>query len=200
MATIFVNGCEVRKGWLDRSAQERLAEDIRLVIARAPLFAPMTRWGKPMRVRMTSAGRYGWFSDRRGYRYIDRHPNGTAWPPIPATVREVWRACVSDERMPDCCLINRYGPDARLGLHQDKDEADFGWPVLSLSLGDSALFRVGGPARTDPTESIWLDSGDVAILGGNARLAHHGIDRIKAGSSTLLADGGRINLTCRVVD
>ncbi len=153
-----------------------------------------------MSVRMTSAGRYGWYSDRRGYRYVERHPNGADWPPIPESVLTIWRALVSEERLPDCCLVNFYGPQARMGLHQDRDEADFRWPVLSISLGDEARFRIGGTERGGKTESVWLHSGDVLILGGASRLAHHGIDRIAPGTSTLLREPGRINLTLRVVD
>ena len=149
---------------------------------------------------MTSAGRYGWYSDRGGYRYERRHPSGADWPPIPERVLAIWRTLIGTDRMPDCCLVNVYRDGARMGLHQDRDEADFAWPVLSVSLGDEALFRVGGPERGGPTESVWLRSGDVAVLGGAARLAFHGIDRVRAGSSTLLRGGGRINLTLRVVD
>lgn len=177
-----------------------MVEELRALVAAAPLFSPETRWGRKMSVRMTSAGRYGWYSDRRGYRYVDRHPDGRPWPPIPESVLAVWRALVDGQRDPDCCLVNFYGPDARMGLHQDRDEADFSWPVLSISLGDDARFRIGGTRRGDPTESFWLRSGDVLILGGAARLAHHGIDRVAPGSSALLRDGGRINLTLRVVD
>jgi alkylated DNA repair protein (DNA oxidative demethylase) len=115
-------------------------------------------------------------------------------------VLAVWRALASDARDPDCCLVNVYAATARMGLHRDADEADFAWPVLSISLGDSASFRMGGPARKDPTTSIRLDSGDVVLFGGAARLAYHGVDRVLPGSSRLLPDGGRINLTLRVVD
>lgn len=174
--------------------------DLRAVVAAAPLFSPLTPWGKPMSVRMTSAGRYGWISDRRGYRYSESHPAGTAWPAIPQTVLEVWRDLVGGDRLPDCCLVNFYGEAARMGLHQDRDEADFTWPVLSISLGDDARFRIGGTERGGKTEAVWLRSGDVLILGGAARLAYHGIDRIAPGTSTLLPRGGRINLTLRVVD
>lgn len=149
---------------------------------------------------MTSAGRYGWFSDRRGYRYIDRHPSGARWPPIPESVLAVWRKTCDPERMPDCCLINYYGEGARMGLHKDADETDFRWPVLSVSLGDPARFRAGGPDRGDPTQSIILESGDVVVMGGAARLCYHGIDRIVFGQGSLLPNGGRINLTLRVVD
>ncbi len=195
-----LRGVLIYPAYLDPPAQAALLADLRAVIAAAPLFAPVTPGAKPMSVRMTAAGRYGWFSDRAGYRYIPTHPDGQPWPAIPETVLAVWRALVSAERMPDCCLVNYYGEAARMGLHQDRDEADFAWPVLSISLGDAALFRVGGTARRDPTESHWLGSGDVAILGGPARLAYHGIDRLRPGSSRLLAEGGRINLTLRVVD
>ena len=193
-------GFRLYKSWLDRTAQEALRAEVAAVVAAAPPFSPMTPWGKPMRVRMTSAGACGWFADRRGYHYVDRHPDGTPWPPIPEAVLAIWRALVGPERMPDCCLVNLYDAGARMGLHRDADEADFSWPVLSVSLGDSAVFRMGGPARTDPTQSVVLESGDVVLMGDEARLAYHGIDRIRAGSSTLLPDGGRINLTLRVVD
>ncbi len=195
-----IKGVQVWKGALDRPSQEALVEAIRAVARAAPPFVPETRWGRPMSVRMTAAGRYGWFSDRRGYRYVDRHPSGRPWPAIPAPVVGIWQAVTGLARVPDCCLVNYYAEGARMGLHQDRDEADFDWPVVSVSLGDAALFRVGGTARGGPTQSIWLQSGDVAVLGGAARLAHHGIDRIRFGSSDLLPKGGRINLTLRVVD
>lgn len=197
---LAVGDFAIHKGFLDPAAQAAMAADVAAVADAAPPFAPLTPWGKPMSVRMTSAGRYGWFTDRKGYRYVDRHPDGTPWPPVPESVLAVWRALVSQARMPDCCLVNLYGPKARMGMHRDADEGDFSWPVLSISLGDSALFRMGGPRRDDPTTSVVLESGDVVVFGGTARLAYHGIDRVRAGSSTLLPGGGRINLTCRVVD
>jgi alkylated DNA repair protein (DNA oxidative demethylase) len=197
---IDVNGCHVLKGYLSRGAQEKIRDDIRSVVREAPLFSPMTPWGKPMSVGISSAGKYGWYTDTKGHRYEQKHPNGTLWPSIPQSVLAVWEDLVSKERDPDCCLINYYKQTAKMGLHQDRDEQDFNWPVLSISLGDTGVFRVGGTTRKDPTERIELESGDVAILGGKARLAYHRIDRIKFGSSTLLKDGGRINLTLRVVD
>ncbi len=195
-----VNGFAVHKGWLDPQRQAEMLGELRAVIAAAPFFAPLTPWGKPMSVRMTSAGRYGWYTDRKGYRYVDRHPDGMPWPPIPPSVLAAWRTLVSEERDPDCCLVNYYAATARMGMHRDADENDFSWPVLSISLGDPARFRVGGLARSDPTAAIELESGDVVVFGGPARLAYHGIDRIRSGGSRLLPEGGRINLTLRVVD
>jgi DNA oxidative demethylase len=194
------NGFTIHKGWLDAAAQAAMAADIAGLAEAAPFFSPVTPWGKPMSVRMTAAGKYGWFTDRRGYRYVDRHPEGQPWPPIPASVLAVWRHFGSRERDPDCCLVNHYVGTARMGLHRDADEADFSWPVVSISLGDPGRFRMGGLERGDPTRSVMLESGDVAVLGGPARLAYHGIDRIAAGASSLLPQGGRINLTLRVVD
>lgn len=198
--TLEIRGFRIFKGFLEAAEQAALVEALRGVVRAAPLFSPMTPYGKPMRVKLTSAGRYGWVSDRRGYRYEPRHPDGMAWPPIPEEVLQIWRDLVSSERMPDCCLVNFYDADARMGMHQDRDEADFSWPVLSVSLGDEGLFRIGNATRGGKTESHWLQSGDVVVMGGDARLTYHGIDRIKPGTSMLLEKQGRINLTCRVVD
>jgi len=198
--TAQLRGAQVYKGYLDNSQQADLVAALRGIIRVAPLFSPMTPYGKPMSVRLTSAGKYGWYSDRKGYRYVTAHPSGTSWPPIPADVLRIWRSLVSDKRDPDCCLINFYGENTRMGMHRDADEKDFDWPVLSVSLGDEALFRIGNDERGGKTQSVWLSSGDVVVLGGDARLRYHGVDKTRFGSSTLLPKGGRINLTCRVVD
>ena len=197
---VTLRGFEIHSGKLDPEAQRALVADLRGVIAAAPMFSPLTPYGKPMSVRMTSAGKYGWYADRTGYRYESRHPGGASWPAIPDSVLALWRELVSPDRDPDCCLINFYGKGARMGMHQDRDEADFSWPVLSVSLGDEGLLRIGNRTRGGKTESVWLKSGDVLVMGGAARLTYHGIDRIRFGSSPLLPRGGRINLTCRVVD
>ena len=186
-------------GWLSGSEQRALVADLRAVVAQAPLFSPMTPHGRPVSVRMTSAGRFGWVSDRRGYRYSETHPAGMPWPAIPETILAIWRAVSGTDRDPDCCLINFYGEGARMGLHQDRDEADFTQPVVSISLGDDGLFRIGNETRGGATQSLWLRSGDVLVMGGAARLRHHGIDRIAPGTSLLLPQGGRLNLTLRVV-
>lgn len=197
---IRIRGARYFKGYLGEAAQNEVLGAIREVVQLAPLFQPETRWGKKMSVRMTSAGRLGWFSDRRGYRYVRRHPDGSAWPEIPAPILDIWSDLVGGERIPDCCLINFYGEGSKMGLHQDRDEADFRWPVISISLGDEALFRIGGAKRSDPTDSFRISSGDVVILEGESRLSFHGIDRIRFGSSRLLPDGGRVNITLRVVE
>jgi alkylated DNA repair protein (DNA oxidative demethylase) len=158
----------------------------------------MPRTAKPFSVRMTNFGKTGWVSDQSGYRYQAAHPvTGEPWPDIPDTILSIWRKLLPDASDPDACLCNFYGADAKMGLHQDSDERDLSQPVLSVSLGDAARFRVGGMARTDKTQSFRLSSGDVFILKGEDRLAFHGVDRIYPGSSTLLPNGGRINLTLR---
>jgi alkylated DNA repair protein (DNA oxidative demethylase) len=189
-------------GLLDRRAQEALRDEIRAALAAAPPFTPrMPRTGKPFSVRMSNCGPLGWVSDAEGgYRYQPRHPEtGAPWPPIPARLLAAWAALAPGAPPPEACLINLYVAEARMALHQDRDEAELSAPVVSLSLGDKALFRVGGLTRGDPTRSFRLASGDAMTLGGPARLAFHGIDRIYSGSSTLLAESGRINLTMRRV-
>ena len=161
---------------------------------------PVTPWGRPMSVRMTSAGRVGWVIERGRYGYSPAHPEtGRAWPAIPEAVLAVWREVSGWPDDPDSCLVNRYGEGARMGLHRDKDEGRFDAPVVSISLGDPARFRIGGTSRKGPTESVILNSGDVVVMGGAARLAFHGIDRVFFGQGDLLPEGGRINLTLRVV-
>jgi len=195
---LSLRGVAVHAGFLGPARQKALAEAVAQVIRAAPLHGYATPGGKRMSVRMTAAGRCGWVADRSGYRYAARAPSGAPWPPIPAAALAVWRAVAGVERAPDSCLINFYGEGARMGMHQDRDEAEPGWPVVSISLGDAALFRVGNISRGGRSESLWLRSGDVLVLAGPSRLIHHGVDRIRFGSSALLGRGGRLNLTLRV--
>jgi alkylated DNA repair protein (DNA oxidative demethylase) len=168
----------------------------------APLFTPtMPRSGKEMSVRMTNCGPLGWVTDKeRGYRYQATHPvTGKPWPAMPESLLKLWHEVARYPAPPEACLVNYYVGDAKMGLHQDNDEVDFAAPVVSVSLGDSAIFRVGGLNRKDPTRARELKSGDVVVLGGVDRLAFHGIDRILPGTSDLLPEGGRLNLTLRRV-
>lgn len=176
---------------------------VRDVVAEAPLYVPvMPGTGKAMSVRMTNCGPLGWVTDKeRGYRYQATHPvTGRPWPAIPQILLDLWREVSGYDREPEACLVNFYGDDAKMGLHQDRDETDFNAPVVSVSLGNSCLFRIGGLERKDRTSSLKLESGDVFVLGGAGRLCFHGVDRIYPGTSTLLKSGGRINLTLRRVN
>ncbi|MGH6735425.1 MAG: alpha-ketoglutarate-dependent dioxygenase AlkB family protein [Methyloceanibacter sp.] len=187
---------------LDAAAQTALLGAIREIIAAAPLYTPaMPRSGKPMSVRMTNAGPLGWVTDKEhGYRYQATHPvTGRPWPTIPPLLLDLWDGVSGYPHPPEACLINYYAGDAKMGLHQDRDEEDFAAPVLSVSLGDTGVFRVGGKSRKDPTQKFELKSGDVFVLDGDDRLAFHGIDRILPGTSNLLPEGGRFNLTLRRV-
>ncbi len=199
-------GCLYVPGYLDREAQEALVADLMRVVEAAPFFTPrMPRTGKPFSVRMTNCGALGWVSDAAGgYRYQAMHPEtGAPWPPMPALALRAWRDLAPEAAIAEACLVNHYLLDARMGLHRDEDEEDVSAPVVSLSLGDTAVFRIGGTSRKDATRSIKLQSGDAVVLGGESRLAFHGVDRIIAGSSTLLSGwppgGGRLNLTLRRV-
>jgi alkylated DNA repair protein (DNA oxidative demethylase) len=179
-------------------AQAELAAEVLELAKIAPFVQPLTPGGRRMSVQMTSLGPLGWTTDERGYRYSPAHPlTGRPWPPIPGVLLALWDELTPAPAPPDSCLVNLYRGAARMGLHQDRDEADFGFPVLSVSLGDTAVFRIGGTRRGDSTVTVRLASGDVCALQGPARRAYHGVDRVIAGSSRLLAAGGRINLTLR---
>jgi alkylated DNA repair protein (DNA oxidative demethylase) len=187
---------------LGAKRQLALLNELRAVMEQAPLFTPtMPRSGKAMSVRMTNCGPLGWVTDKeRGYRYQATHPvTGRPWPAMPQMLLDLWDEVARYQAPPEACLVNYYVGEAKMGLHQDKDEEDFAAPVLSVSLGDTAIFRAGGSSRRDPTRKFELKSGDVVVLGGEDRLAFHGIDRVLAGSSDLLPEGGRINLTLRRV-
>jgi DNA oxidative demethylase len=196
------SGMRLYKGWFDASGQATLLADLRKAVAEAPLFTPeMPKTGKPFSVRMTNMGSLGWVTDKAGgYRYQATHPvTGEAWPAIPEVLMKLWADVANYPHPPEACLVNFYNTDAKMGLHQDRDEKDVTAPVVSISLGDTALFRWGGTTRGGKTQSVKLESGDVLVMGGESRLCFHGVDRVYAGTSTLLKDGGRINLTMRRV-
>jgi len=184
-------------GALSAPAQAELLQEVLAAAEQAPFYRPVTPGGRPFSVEMTGLGPVGWVSDRGGYRYQPDHPvTGAPWPPMPQSLLSLWSDLTGWPEPPDACLVNRYREGAKMGLHQDLDEQDHSAPVLSVSLGDAAVFRIG-PAGGGPTRTVRLASGDVCALTGPARLARHGVDRVIAGSSTLLPGGGRINLTLR---
>lgn len=195
---MVANGFQLYPGYLDLEAQRALTLAAFGGARAAPFYRPITPGGSAMSVEMTNLGPLGWTTDAAGYRYEPLHPTtGAPWPAIPAALLKAWTELADARTPPDACLVNLYRSGARMGLHQDRDEADFSFPVLSVSLGDTAVFRIGGTDRRAPTRSVRLASGDICVLTGEARLAYHGVDRILAGSSRLIPGGGRINLTLR---
>jgi len=187
---------------LDPPEQAALLKDVLAGIEQAPFFDPtMPRTGRKFSVRMTNFGPLGWVSDTaNGYRYEKVHPaTGQPWPAIPDALQRLWDATTGYGAPPEACLVNFYGPTARMGLHRDQDEAAADAPVLSVSLGDTAYFRFGTANLKGETRRLKLNSGDILMFGGPARLMYHGIDRILPGTSTLVPGGGRINLTLRRV-
>jgi alkylated DNA repair protein (DNA oxidative demethylase) len=190
-------GFRLWPGALDAAAQKALLDQVLAAAETAPFYRPVTPGGRPFSVEMTGMGPLAWVSDRAGYRYQPMHPaTGAPWPAMPQTLLDLWAALTGWPAPPDACLVNLYRHEAKMGLHQDRDEIDLSAPVLSVSLGDTAIFRIGA-AEGGKTHSLKLASGDVCALTGPARLARHGIDRLLAGSSQLVPGGGRINLTLR---
>jgi alkylated DNA repair protein (DNA oxidative demethylase) len=203
----MVSGIAVAPGvklWREkfsRLEQQALLDAVLARIENAPFYRPvMPGSGKPFSIEESNFGSLGWVSDKSGYRYQAAHPvTAKPWPDIPEALIGLWRE-IAAAPDPECCLVNLYRDDARMGLHQDKDEKALSAPVVSVSLGDEALFRIGGTTRRGTTVSMPLSSGDVVMFGGPARLAYHGIDRTRPGSSSLVPGGGRINLTLRRVN
>jgi alkylated DNA repair protein (DNA oxidative demethylase) len=196
-----MSGFGLWPGRLGPQTQVDLVAEVLAAAQEAPFYRPITPGGRPMSVEMTNLGPLGWVTDRAGgYRYQDLHPiTGKPWPAIPQVLLDLWAELADPQGLsgpPDACLVNLYRDGARMGLHQDRDEADHSAPVLSVSLGDTAVFRIG-PADGGSTATVRLASGDVCALAGEARMARHGIDRVLGGSSRLIPGGGRLNLTLR---
>ena len=184
-----------------RSREGDLIAALREIVAQAPFRTMMTPGGHQMSVAMTNCGALGWVTDRSGYRYDAIDPEtGRTWPGIPAAFRELAGQAAGkggfDGFVPDACLINRYLPGARMSLHQDRDEHDFGAPIVSVSLGLPAIFLFGGLKRSDKPRRFRLQHGDVVVWGGPARLAFHGIAPLAEGEHSLMGRQ-RINLTFR---
>ena len=200
--TSGVDGFRYYPGYLSASQCAALVEGVLSLSQAAPFFrGNMPRTGVPLNLPTTNLGSLGWVSSIDGYRYQTTHPEtGMPWPSIPKSVLEIWAALSDYPHAPEACLVNFYrGETAKLGLHIDADELAVNAPVVSISLGDTALFRLGGPTRKGATRSMKLSSGDVVVLGGASRRFYHGVDRIYPGTSRLVPGGGRINLTMRRV-
>jgi alkylated DNA repair protein (DNA oxidative demethylase) len=197
----MIEGFRFLPEYFPPASQKALVAEVLALLDDNPLYrATMPRTGKPMSVRMTNLGPLGWISDISGYRYRPMHPEtGRPWAAIPRALLDLWEEVSDYPAPPQACLVNWYEASSRLGLHIDADETAKDAPVVSVSLGSRALFRLGGEKRSDPTSSMRLASGDVVVLGGRSRRAYHGVDRIYPDSSTLIPGGGRINLTLRRV-
>lgn len=183
------------------ASEHALLSALDMVIAAAPFRHMVTPGGFEMSVAMTNCGQLGWTSNRNGYRYAGSDPlMGLDWPAMPAIFRELAASAAAtagfDGFVPDACLINYYAPGAKLSLHQDKDEHDFSQPIVSVSLGASAIFLFGGLKRSDNPCRVPLVHGDVVVWGGPDRLRYHGVLALKKNSHPLF-NGGRINLTLR---
>lgn len=193
--------------YFGRDDQAALIQAVLDARANAPFWRPaMPRTGQPLSVLMTNFGPLGWVTDKeKGYRYEPSHPQtGAPWPALPARLMQLWQDVADYPAPPEACLVNWYAPTSKMGMHIDWDEEATDAAVVSISLGDKARFRLGGPKRGGKTASMVLSSGDVVVLGGDARRCYHGVDRIYPGTSTLLREenfpgGGRINLTMRRV-
>jgi len=194
-------GVALWREYFARPQQRELVETVLRLAHEAPFYRPhMPKSEKPFSVEETNFGSLGWISDKDGYRYTPLHPSsGQPWPAIPDPLLALWQAVAGYAHPPECCLVNFYRGGAKMGAHQDRDEEEQAAPVVSVSLGDNAIFRFGGLTRKGPTQSVMLSSGDVVVFGGPARRMFHGIDRVICGSSQLVPGGGRINLTLRRV-
>jgi alkylated DNA repair protein (DNA oxidative demethylase) len=185
--------------------QAKLISAVKAGVEQAPFFQPtMPRTGQPLSVVMSNFGPLGWVTDKeKGYRYEATHPKtDSAWPDLPEMLGCLWDAVTDYPARPEATLINWYKEDrqSKMGLHVDNDENDLRAPVVSVSLGDPALFRIGGPKRGGKTQGLKLYSGDVVVLAGEARLCYHGVSKVYYGQSALVPKGGRINLTMRRVN
>jgi len=196
----MADGAVLLRGFA-RPFESDLIAALREIVAQAPFRKMFTPGGHQMSVAMTNCGNAGWVTDRSGYRYDGIDPeSGKPWPAMPPVFRELaLRAATEsgfDGFAPDACLINRYEPGARMSLHQDKDEHDFGAPIVSVSLGLPAIFMFGGMRRSDKPRRFRLEHGDIAVWGGPSRLFFHGVAPLAEGEHAILGRQ-RVNLTFR---
>jgi len=202
---VFPSGFKHYPTYFSPAQQEILIESVKAGVFQAPFYQPtMPRTGAPLSVVMSNFGPLGWVTDKEsGYRYETVHPKtGQPWPDLPDLLGNLWDDVTDFPARPEACLINWYKEDkaSKMGMHVDNDENDLRAPVVSVSLGDPAMFRIGGPQRGGRTKGIKLFSGDVVVLAGKARLCHHGVSKVFYGESALVPKGGRINLTMRRVN
>jgi DNA oxidative demethylase len=207
MNTLFNNlpeGITILESFVNHDEQSRLLELCRQVAREAPFVQPtMPRSGTPFKLRVTSCGTVGWFSDRDGFRYLDKHPEThRPWAAMPEEFLQLAQqaaACAGEkDYLPDTCLINFYpAQTGRLGLHVDDTEEDRRTAIVTLSLGDSCIFAIGGATASAKPQSVQLASGDIVVMHGAGRNLYHGVEGLIAGTSSLLKNGGRISLTFR---
>jgi len=198
----FPDGFAHYPSYFTPDQQAELINAVKAGVAAAPFFIPrMPRTGQPMSVVMSNFGTLGWVTDKeRGYRYDPVHPKtGAPWPAMPKALLDLWEAVTDCPDYPEACLINWYREGNKMGAHIDNDEQEARAPVVSVSLGDPALFRIGGPKRGGKTKGLKLFSGDVVVMGGASRFCYHSVSKIFYGESALVPKGGRINLTMRRV-
>ncbi len=203
MTTHLPSGFQYLPEYFDRTAQKELLEAVtNAARGDAPFFqGHMPRTGVPISVVGSNFGPLGWVADIKGYRYEPLHPKtGKPWPPMPKALLDIWDELTNYPMPPEACLINWYREGNKMGMHVDRDEHDLNAPIVSISLGDPARYRLGGQQRGGKTHSLKLSSGDVVVLAGEARKCYHGIDKIFYGQSTIVPMGGRINLTLRRVN
>lgn len=194
----IIDGIDYFPNYVGNNVINSILKRIDDIQDKTPFFKPvMPNSNKEFSVKITNFGKYGWVSDKKnGYHYRQDHPiSKQRWTPIPEEILDIWHALSKKDLEPDCCLVNHYNLKAKMGLHIDNDEKDFSYPVLSISIGASALFRIGGLKRSDKTKSLKLHHGDVLIMSGKSRLIYHGIDKIYPNSQF----DYRINLTLRKI-
>lgn len=181
-----------------------ILETVRAICTAAPLRTPTMPDGRPLHLQVTNAGQWGWWADRGGYRYVDKHPTtGALWPPIPSALLGLHKRALEETGhqpfTPDNMLINYYKNDGSLGLHVDKTEDDHEAPIVGISIGADALFHLGGFDRRDKVDAFTLSSGDAVVQGGISRRCFHGIVKILPTLTSPVRDGGRVNITFRKV-
>ena len=197
----FPQGFAHYPGYFSPPEQQALITAVKEGVDVAPFYVPrMPGTGQPLSVAMSNFGSLGWVTDKSGYRYDPVHPKTkAAWPKIPPALLNLWRDVTDFPQDPEACLINWYREGNKMGAHIDNDEGEARAPIVSVSLGDPALFRIGGPTRGGSTKGLKLFSGDVVVMGGESRFCYHSVSKIFYGQSALVPRGGRINLTMRRV-